>query len=66
MDRADGTDRTVFHVAVRRRARSSPHLQPISERVRDPQVGGANTYAFTYDGGTSYLPVTASAKVQVS
>ncbi|MFC3573621.1 hypothetical protein ACFOZ0_10135 [Streptomyces yaanensis] len=31
-----------------------------------PQVGGANTYAFTYDGGTSYLPVTASAKVQVS
>ncbi|MGW5428575.1 hypothetical protein ACWET9_15360 [Streptomyces sp. NPDC004059] len=31
-----------------------------------PQVGGADTYAFTYDGGTSYLPVTASAKVQVS
>ncbi|WP_316749781.1 hypothetical protein [Streptomyces herbicida] len=31
-----------------------------------PQAGGANTYAFTYDGGTSYLPVTASAKVQVS
>ncbi|QIY96552.1 hypothetical protein HEP87_24230 [Streptomyces sp. S1D4-11] len=31
-----------------------------------PQVGGANAYAFTYDGGTSYLPVTASAKVQVS
>ncbi|MEU2618851.1 hypothetical protein ABZ642_11890 [Streptomyces sp. NPDC007157] len=31
-----------------------------------PQVGSANTYAFTYDGGTSYLPVTASAKVQVS
>ncbi|MFF2512959.1 hypothetical protein [Streptomyces sp. NPDC058086] len=31
-----------------------------------PQVGGANTYAFTYDGGTSYLPVTASAKVQLS
>jgi hypothetical protein len=31
-----------------------------------PRVGGANTYAFTYDGGTSYLPVTASAKVQVS
>ncbi|MGW5659998.1 hypothetical protein ACWEWG_07835 [Streptomyces sp. NPDC003758] len=31
-----------------------------------PQVGGANTYAFTYDGGTSYLPVTASAKMQVS
>ncbi|MFJ2392824.1 hypothetical protein ACIOTI_08755 [Streptomyces sp. NPDC087843] len=31
-----------------------------------PQVGGVNTYAFTYDGGTSYLPVTASAKVQVS
>lgn len=31
-----------------------------------PQFGGANTYAFTYDGGTSYLPVTASAKVQVS
>ncbi|MET7692809.1 hypothetical protein ABZT06_33405 [Streptomyces sp. NPDC005483] len=31
-----------------------------------PQTGGANTYAFTYDGGTSYLPVTASAKVQVS
>lgn len=31
-----------------------------------PQVGGANTYAFTYDGGTSYLPVTASTKVQVS
>lgn len=31
-----------------------------------PQVGGANTYAFSYDGGTSYLPVTASAKVQVS
>ncbi|MGW4882895.1 hypothetical protein ACWEPI_40840 [Streptomyces sp. NPDC004262] len=31
-----------------------------------PQVGGTNTYAFTYDGGTSYLPVTASAKVQVS
>ncbi|MBW8796272.1 MAG: hypothetical protein JF597_22535 [Streptomyces sp.] len=32
----------------------------------NPQVGGVNTYAFTYDGGTSYLPVTASAKVQVS
>ncbi|WP_406475412.1 hypothetical protein [Streptomyces sp. NBC_01615] len=31
-----------------------------------PQVGGANAYAFSYDGGTSYLPVTASAKVQVS
>ena len=31
-----------------------------------PQAGGANTYAFTYDGGTSYLPVAASAKVQVS
>ncbi|MCD9880137.1 hypothetical protein [Streptomyces guryensis] len=31
-----------------------------------PQAGGANTYAFTYDGGTSYLPVTASAKAQVS
>ncbi|MGW1802162.1 hypothetical protein ACWCQN_41275 [Streptomyces sp. NPDC001984] len=31
-----------------------------------PQIGGANTYAFTYDGGTSYLPVTESAKVQVS
>ncbi|MFF4208703.1 YncE family protein [Streptomyces sp. NPDC001796] len=31
-----------------------------------PQVGGANTYAFTYDGGTSYLPVAASAQVQVS
>lgn len=31
-----------------------------------PQIGGANTYAFTYDGGTSYLPVTASAKAQVS
>jgi hypothetical protein len=30
-----------------------------------PQVGSTNTYAFTYDGGTSYLPVTASAKVQV-
>ncbi|MGW2492409.1 hypothetical protein ACWCV9_35095 [Streptomyces sp. NPDC001606] len=31
-----------------------------------PQVGGAHTYAFTYDGGTSYLPVTVQAKVQVS
>lgn len=31
-----------------------------------PQAGGTDTYAFTYDGGTSYLPVTASAKVQVS
>ncbi|MFD8419816.1 hypothetical protein [Streptomyces sp. NPDC059668] len=31
-----------------------------------PQAGGTNTYAFSYDGGTSYLPVTASAKVQVS
>jgi hypothetical protein len=31
-----------------------------------PQTGGTNTYAFTYDGGTSYLPVTASAKVLVS
>lgn len=31
-----------------------------------PLAGGANTYAFIYDGGTSYLPVTASAKVQVS
>ncbi|MGW7238722.1 hypothetical protein [Streptomyces sp. NPDC054804] len=31
-----------------------------------PQAGGTNTYAFTYDGGTSYLPVTASAKVQIS
>lgn len=31
-----------------------------------PQVGGANTYAYTYDGGTSYLPVTASTKVKVS
>ncbi|MEV6762279.1 hypothetical protein AB0N16_16915 [Streptomyces sp. NPDC051105] len=31
-----------------------------------PRVGGTNTYAFTYDGGTSYLPVTASARVQVS
>lgn len=31
-----------------------------------PQVGDTNTYTLTYDGGTSYLPVTASAKVQVS
>jgi hypothetical protein len=31
-----------------------------------PQAGGANTYAFTYDGGTSHLPITAPAKVQVS
>lgn len=31
-----------------------------------PQTGGANTYSFTYDGGTSYLPVTRSATVQVS
>ncbi|MGW3244886.1 hypothetical protein [Streptomyces sp. NPDC001070] len=31
-----------------------------------PQAGGTNTYAFTYGGGTSYLPVTASAKVEVS
>ncbi|MCT9008223.1 hypothetical protein [Streptomyces rhizosphaerihabitans] len=31
-----------------------------------PQTGGANTYAFSYDGGTSYLPVKTSATVQVS
>ncbi|MFJ8779440.1 YncE family protein [Streptomyces sp. NPDC102476] len=31
-----------------------------------PQTGGANTYSVTYDGGTSYLPVTASQTVQVS
>ncbi|MFB7242353.1 hypothetical protein ACFCYX_07765 [Streptomyces populi] len=31
-----------------------------------PGTGGANTYAFGYDGGTSYLPVKTSATVQVS
>ncbi|WP_339130559.1 hypothetical protein WJM95_16920 [Streptomyces sp. f51] len=31
-----------------------------------PATGAANTYAFTYDGGTSYLPAKASATVQVS
>ncbi|MEU9451522.1 hypothetical protein [Streptomyces sp. NPDC048277] len=31
-----------------------------------PGTGGANTYSFAYDGGTSYLPVTAARTVQVS
>ncbi|MFJ6832502.1 hypothetical protein [Streptomyces sp. NPDC091209] len=31
-----------------------------------PQTGGANTYAFSYDGGTSYLPVSTWATVDVS
>lgn len=31
-----------------------------------PQTGGTNTYSFSYDGGTSYLPVTAARTVQVS
>ncbi|MBM9508103.1 hypothetical protein [Actinacidiphila acididurans] len=31
-----------------------------------PPVGGTNTYRFTYDGGSAYLPVSASSTVQVS
>jgi hypothetical protein len=31
-----------------------------------PQTGGANTYAFSYDGGTSYLPVNTWTTVEVS
>lgn len=31
-----------------------------------PQIGGADSYAFRYDGGTSYLPASATAKVDVS
>ncbi|WP_042365266.1 hypothetical protein [Streptacidiphilus neutrinimicus] len=31
-----------------------------------PGIGGTNTYSFTYDGGTTYLPVTESATVQVT
>jgi hypothetical protein len=35
--------------------------------LRDtPQFGGANSYAFSYDGGASYLPAAGTVKVDVS
>jgi len=31
-----------------------------------PAIGGTNTYTFTYDGGSAYLPATVSRTVQIS
>ncbi|MEV6513833.1 hypothetical protein AB0M61_48000 [Streptomyces sp. NPDC051642] len=64
----------TVHVVKKDLAHPSGYALPVVPVAADgtfafrdtPQVGGANTYTVTYDGGTAYLPVTAVANVQVS
>lgn len=64
----------TIHVVKKDAAHPSGYALPAVTPAADgtftvhdtPQVGSTNTYTVSYDGGAAYLPVTASANVQVS